>query len=111
MPETQVNNLSSNPAEAIPRVVRVCQNQSCLRHGSQKVLKAFEEAEISGAAIEASGCMGQCSVGPTVKVTPDEIWYYRVQPEDVPRIIEQHLEGGEPVQEKLNPRIHRRFYY
>ena len=111
MPETQVDNLGSNPAEPIPRCVRVCQNQTCLRHGSAQVLQAFQEAEISEVLIEASGCMGQCSIGPTVKVTPDEIWYYRVQPQDVATIIEQHLKGGQPVEEKLNPRIHPRFYY
>lgn len=111
MSETQVDNSSTNPAEPIPRCVRVCQNQTCLRHGSAKVLQAFEDTDISEVVIEASGCMGQCSIGPTVKVTPDETWYYRVQPQDVPTIVEQHLKGGQPVEEKLNPRIHPRFYY
>ncbi len=92
------------------RCVRVCQNQSCLRQGSAEVLKAFQEAEVSDVTVEASGCLGQCSVGPTVRVTPDEIWYYRVQPSDVSVIVEQHLKGGQAVEEKLNPRIHRRFY-
>lgn len=111
MPEIQVDNSGSNLSELTPRCVRVCQNQTCLKQGSQKVLQAFQDAEISEVIIEASGCMGQCSVGPTVKVTPDETWYYRVQPQDVAIIIEQHLKGGQPVEEKLNPRIHPRFYY
>ena len=111
MAETRPENASSKPPEPTERRVWVCQNQTCLRHGSEKVLEAFEEIEIPGVEVEACGCMGQCSVGPTVKVTPDEIWYYRVQPGDVPAIAERHLKGGEPVQEKLNPRIHPRFYY
>jgi (2Fe-2S) ferredoxin len=61
--------------------------------------------------MEASGCLGQCNIGPTVRVIPDEIWYYRVTPEDVPLIVEQHLKQGEPVQEKLNPRFHPRSQY
>ncbi|MGC9527796.1 MAG: (2Fe-2S) ferredoxin domain-containing protein [Limnospira sp.] len=93
------------------RCVRVCQHQSCLRHGSAETLKAFQEADIPGVDVQCSGCMGQCNVGPTVRVTPDETWYYRVQPEDVPAIVTEHLKGGEPVQDKLNPRIHPRFHY
>jgi (2Fe-2S) ferredoxin len=46
-----------------------------------------------------------------VRVIPDEIWYYRVKPEDVPLIVEQHLKQGEPVQDKLNPSIHSRYQY
>ena len=94
-----------------PRCVLVCQHQSCLRQGSIAVLEAFQAANLSDVTIEASGCQGQCNIGPTVRVTPDEIWYYRVKSEDVSRIIEEHLKNGEPVQEKLNPRIHLRYQY
>ncbi|MDY7007866.1 MAG: (2Fe-2S) ferredoxin domain-containing protein [Cyanobacteriota bacterium] len=93
------------------RCVLICQNTSCLRHNSQEVLKTFiaETENIVGVNIEASGCLGQCSTGPTVRVTPDETWYYRVQPSNVPKIIKQHLLGNEPVDNMLNPRIHPRF--
>ncbi|MEL7036515.1 MAG: (2Fe-2S) ferredoxin domain-containing protein [Cyanobacteria bacterium J06592_8] len=111
MLDSQTDSLGCDPTESTARQVWVCQNQTCLRHGSEQVLQAFQEAEISDVEIQASGCMGQCSVGPTVKVTPDETWYYRVKPQDVPTIVDQHLKGGQPVEEKLNPRIHPRFYY
>lgn len=94
-----------------PRCVLVCQHQSCQRHGSEAVLEAFQTAATPNVTITASGCQGQCNIGPTVRVTPDEVWYYRVKPEDVPRIVEEHLKNGEPVQEKLNPRIHPRYEY
>ncbi|NJL55274.1 (2Fe-2S) ferredoxin domain-containing protein [bacterium] len=104
------SDTQSHPTE--PPTVLVCQHQSCLRHGSAETLKAFQAAAKNASfKVECSGCMGQCSTGPTVRVTPDEVWYYRVQPEDVPAIAEQHLEGGNPVEEKLNPRIHPQFSY
>lgn len=93
------------------RCVVVCQNTSCLRNGSAEVLQAFRDAKCSGVTVNPSGCLGQCSSGPTVRVSPDEIWYCRVKPTDVPVIVEQHLKGGEPVEAKLHPRIHPRFYY
>lgn len=92
------------------RRVLVCQHTSCLRHGAGAVLAAFQQQSVPGVIVECSGCQGQCNIGPTVRILPDETWYYRVQPEDVTSIVEQHLQKGQPVTEKLNPRIHSRYY-
>lgn len=73
-------------------------------------MAAFEAVEVPGVTVKGSGCQGQCSTGPTVRVTPDEIWYYRVKPSDVPQLVAEHLQGGKPVEAMLNPRIHLRFY-
>lgn len=91
--------------------ILVCQHRSCTQQGSARTLKAFEEDAPSDFTVEGSECLGQCSSGPTVRVTSDETWYCQVQPEDVAKIVEQHLKGGAPVEEKLNPRIHLRMYY
>ncbi|OCR01084.1 2Fe-2S ferredoxin [Oscillatoriales cyanobacterium USR001] len=91
--------------------ILVCQYQSCLRNGAAEVLAAFETAEIPDILLQASGCQGQCSIGPTVRIIPEEIWYARVKPADVPLIVKQHIQGGKPVESLLNPRIHIRFYH
>ena len=106
MPESEAKKPESQPEV---RCVLVCQHQSCLINGSAAVLAAFEAHPVSGVKVEGSGCQGQCNTGPTVRVTPDEIWYCRVKPIDVPLIVEQHLQGGKPVKALFNPRIH--FYY
>ena len=95
----------------VQRQVLICQHQSCKRHGAEAVLAAFEQHPIKTASVECTSCQGQCNIGPTVRILPDETWYYRVQPEDVPQIVEQHLQQGKPVTEKLNPRIHFRYQY
>ncbi len=102
---------SPQPSEQQSRRVIVCQNDDCCRHGSKETLKAFQEATSwqENITVQTSGCMGQCSIGPTVRILPDEVWYYRVSAQDVQQIVEQHLQGGEQVEEKLNPRIHMRF--
>jgi (2Fe-2S) ferredoxin len=89
----------------------VCQHTSCLAAGSAAVLAAFEAAEVGDFSVTSCGCQGQCSAGPTVRIIPEETWYCRVQPEDVPQIVEQHLIGGKPVEDKLHPRIHLRFQF
>jgi (2Fe-2S) ferredoxin len=91
------------------RCVSVCQYRSCERSGSAAVLAAFREANLPGVLISASDCMGQCASGPTVRVTPDNVWYCRVKPEDVGAIATQHLQHDEPVERLLHPRFHPRF--
>jgi (2Fe-2S) ferredoxin len=81
-----------------------------LRNGSAAVLAAFEAESLPEVTVKGSGCQGQCNMGPTVRVLPEEIWYCRVKPIDVPLIVEQHFEGGKPVEALLNPRIHRCYY-
>lgn len=93
------------------RYVLVCQHTSCTEAGSPALLAAFSAAELpDDVEVIATGCQGQCSVAPTVRIVPEEIWYYRVQLTDVSIIVEEHLKGGQPVQAKLNPRIHMRFF-
>lgn len=108
MPETnyQTNCQSNYQTKSII----VCQHRSCLQSGSAEVLAAFETASISNYEVKPSGCLGQCSSGPTVRITPEETWYCRVKTEDVEKIIEQHLKGGKRIDALLNPRIHLRFY-
>jgi (2Fe-2S) ferredoxin len=92
-----------------PRGVIVCQYRSCLANGSAEVLAAFVATKIPGVVVEGSGCQGQCSSGPTVRIIPEETWYCRVTLPDVSAIAEQHLKAGKVVEAKLNPRIHLRF--
>ncbi len=92
------------------RCVLVCQHRTCIRHGAAPVLAAFRAIAIPSVTIQASGCLGQCSIGPNARVLPDEIWYARLTPADVEAIIEAHLRGGQPVDRLLNPRIHQSFY-
>ncbi|MCA1994293.1 MAG: (2Fe-2S) ferredoxin domain-containing protein [Coleofasciculus sp. S288] len=93
------------------RCILVCQHRSCQAAGSAQVLAAFEKADTNGFTAKGTGCQGQCSSGPTVRIVPEETWYCRVQPNDVPTIVEQHLKGGKRVEAKLHPRIHMRFSY
>jgi len=44
-----------------------------------------------------TGCFGVCEKGPIVVVYPDNVWYGPVSADDVPAIVEEHIEGGRPV--------------
>ncbi len=87
-------------------LVQVCQHRTCQRHHAQDILAAFRTHQSEHIRVTASGCMGQCSSGPTVRILPDNTWYCRVQSQDVDLIVDQHLKGGEPVKPRLHPRFH-----
>lgn len=59
-----------------------------------QIYKMGKESEI---LVSESGCMGVCNFGPTVVVYPEAHWYTRVQADEIPKIIEEHLIGGTPV--------------
>jgi len=44
-------------------------------------------------------CFDICYAGPIMLIQPDGIWYGRCSPEVIDQIVEQHLIGGEVVEE------------
>ena len=51
----------------------------------------------------SAGCLDQCELGPTVVIYPQGIWYGGVTLEDVPRIIEETIVGGNVLEDLQIP--------
>ena len=67
----------------------------CGVKGGGGLLEAFraevERRGLSPAAVLRNACTRRHHEGPVVFVYPDDVWYTRVTPEDVPVIVERHL--------------------
>ena len=63
-----------------------------------KFQEEIEERGIGGEVfLSNTGCFGICEKGPVVVVYPDNVWYGQVTADDVPEILDSHIEGGTPV--------------
>ena len=67
----------------------------CGAKGGGNLLAAFrDEVERRGippSAVLRNACTRRHEEGPVVFIYPDDVWYTRVKPEDVPGIVERHL--------------------
>ena len=70
----------------------------------QPVVNELEKNGINDVSVVQSGCMGLCDVEPTVEVIMegnDPIIYGHVSPEQVTRIVDQHVKNGKVVSDLL----------
>lgn len=88
------------------RTVLVCHSNACRKQGAAKVLTVFEAHPVVGVNAIASRCLGQCGNGPMVLILPEEVWYSGVNPDEVPAVVERHLQGGQPVKAMLYQKFH-----
>lgn len=93
------------------RMLFVCLNDrgeghprgSCSRDGGAELLDTLR-ADLHERGLKrvvravGTRCLGQCSHGPVVQVTPEDVWYGGVQAADVPELIDKHVLGGQPIE-------------
>lgn len=86
--------------------ITTCLGTGCHAYDSQEVYNAFaEEIRSRGLAdkveLRGSGCHGFCEQGPIVMLSPGEICYCRVQPEDAAEIITQTVLENKVIERLL----------
>ncbi len=83
------------------RVLFVCHGTGCVSGKAMEVREALEKAvtelSLDGVRVDFTGCHGFCQQGPIVVVEPEGIFYSRVRVDDVPDIVQGHLQNGQPV--------------
>jgi NADH-quinone oxidoreductase subunit F len=81
------------------RIVTVCGGTGCTASGCQTVLACLsQELARDGIGkkikVRTTGCHGFCEQGPLMVIEPENIFYCRLKPEDVPQIVAETLGKG-----------------
>jgi len=87
--------------------VLFCCGGDCKKRGGKELRKALkgelrERGMLGEVRVDDVKCLGLCKHGPNVVVhdgsNPGGTWYMGLTEGDVPELVEEHLEGGEPVE-------------
>ncbi|EFC92044.1 NADH dehydrogenase I, F subunit [Dethiosulfovibrio peptidovorans DSM 11002] len=72
------------------------------------VLKEIEKRGLKDVSVQTTGCIGMCQEEPLLDViypNKGRITYGRVTPEDVPRIVSEHVVNGRIVEDLVIARV------
>jgi (2Fe-2S) ferredoxin len=91
----------------------ICAGKHCARAGTRQLLNAahaaLEEVGLAGqVAVEISKCQDYCDDAPALSVGPGALPYIGVRPDDVQRIVYEHVRDGRPVLKLLHKRARRK---
>lgn len=91
-------------SEKFGKTLLFCSGSGCVSSNCVEVRDALiAELELAGLtdSIELSltGCIGICDVGPRLTVQPDGVFYCKLKPEDMKKIVKKHLLENQIVEE------------
>jgi (2Fe-2S) ferredoxin len=74
------------------------ETQDLFQYAAQKLMK---EGVMMTAPIVRTSCLNRCNAGPVMLVEPGHTMYAGLNKEKIDRIIEEHIIGGNVVEEYL----------
>lgn len=100
------DDVTDHPEDGkIKHQLMVCGGTGCIASRADEIIeaihKALEEHQCEDVEVIKTGCFGFCGQGPIIKVQPDDLFYVRVQPEDVSELIESQVVRGEALERLL----------
>lgn len=79
--------------------VLVCSGGGCISADCYAVKDALIQAIKDNGLedevlVSETGCIGTCNLGPVMVVMPEEVFYTKLKPKDIPAIVKSHLVEG-----------------
>lgn len=103
-----MDNIEKPKIGSYRRHLLVCTGPRCAQEGQAQALfdsmgDKFKAAGLHEGSLRVKrsrvSCFAACKGGPILCVQPDGVWYYNVTPQNLDRIVEEHLVGGKLVDE------------
>jgi NADH:ubiquinone oxidoreductase subunit F (NADH-binding) len=85
--------------------IMVCGGSGCKSSQSDIIVEKFKQ-ELESQKLDQevqvviTGCFGLCDKGAIVKISPDQTIYTQVSPNDVSKIVKEHIVLGKPIEER-----------
>jgi predicted RND superfamily exporter protein/(2Fe-2S) ferredoxin len=97
----------SVPPEAAPRRLLVCRSGPCNAAGAAAMWKHLSDEHMRlnlastapALMFTRSSCLGPCKMAPVVQVYPEGVYYCAVDTLALDRVLDEHLLGGQVVEE------------
>lgn len=91
-------------SDTYDRTLLFCSGSGCVSSNCGEVRDALiselEQAGLSSSVnLSLTGCIGICDVGPRMTVQPDGVFYCKLKPEDMKKIVKKHLLENQIVEE------------
>ncbi len=90
--------------EQLKHRLLLCSGSGCVSSGCKEVRDALineleKEGLMSSVELSLTGCIGICDVGPRMSVLPEGVFYCKLKPEDMKKIVKNHLLDGQIVED------------
>lgn len=76
--------------------ILVCQKSDCQKRGAggicEALLAILSDRNLEDlVSVQKTGCLKKCKAGPNIVMMPDKTRYSRIDPEEIPELIEKHF--------------------
>ncbi len=76
-----------------------CVSSNCVEVRDALIAQLEKEGLRDKVKLSLTGCIGICEVGPRLTVMPDGVFYCKLKPEDMKKIVKRHLVENQVVEE------------